>query len=418
MAVQCPTKYREGMDSNDPRISRYRDAAASMSQGHYDVDLPIGDPGDVAQLGSALEALSHALEKRFGELQALLHVTEAINSGLILDEVLDNVFTSFRPIIPYDRIGLALIDPDGQTVRARWARSDSPTIRIHAGYSARLDGSSLQEVIRTMRPRILSDLEGYLREHPASDSTRRIVEEGMRSSLTCPLVVTARPVGFLFFSSMKPGAYNDIHAGLFQQIAGQVSSIVEKGRLYQTVFELNQELLRSNAELQAANATILQIMNADPLTGLLNRRGFFDIMRKALSLSKRARLPLSLVMVDLDRFKEVNDRYGHLAGDELLTATAQLLVRCSRQEDSVCRFGGEEFLVLLPNTALENATLFCERVRQSVLQLSTPVPNRTASLGVTELNETDTPDSLIARADRAMYRAKETGRNRTCTETR
>ena len=111
---------------------------------------------------------------------------------------------------------------------------------MRIGYEAPLEGSSLREIIRTGQPRILNNLEVYAREHPSSDSTAKILEEGMRSSLTCPLIAVGKPIGFIFFSSMQPGAYDNVHVETFRQIAGQLSIIVEKSRLYQELVELNE----------------------------------------------------------------------------------------------------------------------------------------------------------------------------------
>lgn len=225
---------------NDPRIRKYREAAAKMLSGEFRVEVPIGEEDEIGELGRVLQELAVVMEKRFQEVQELVAITEQINAGLILDEILDHVFESFRSLIPYERIGFALIDDDGRTVRARWARSDAPRVRIEKGYAASLDGSSLQTILDTGRPRILNDLKEYLAAHPASDSTRLIVAEGMRSSLTCPLIAMGKPIGFIFFSSMKPNAYQDLHIDLFEQIASHLSIIVEKGRLYQQLVELNQ----------------------------------------------------------------------------------------------------------------------------------------------------------------------------------
>ncbi len=180
------------------------------------------------------------MEHQFEQLQALAQVTERINAGLILDEVLNLVFETFRPLIPYDRIGFALLTEGGKTLTARWARSDAPVLQIKGGYSAAMAGSSLQRIIETDQPRILNDLPAYLADHPASESTQLIVAEGMRSSLTCPLIALGRPIGFMFFSSMRRNTYADAHVELFQQIAGQLAAIVEKSRLYQQLIELNQ----------------------------------------------------------------------------------------------------------------------------------------------------------------------------------
>ena len=223
----------------DPRILKYRDAAAAMKMGHFDVKVPVGED-EVGQLGQALVELGRLMEQQFGQIQTLSQVTAQINAGLILDEVLSQVYESFRPLIPYDRIGFSLLEEDGQLVRSRWVRSDAPHIKIGVHYSGRMAGSSLQRIIETGQPRILNDLEAYLQEQPNSRSTRLILEEGMRSSLTCPLVAMGKPIGFMFFSSMKPNTYQDAHVELFLQIAGQLAVIVEKSRLYQQLVELNQ----------------------------------------------------------------------------------------------------------------------------------------------------------------------------------
>ncbi|MCK5652916.1 MAG: GAF domain-containing protein, partial [Gemmatimonadetes bacterium] len=225
----------------DSRITAYRDAASAMAEGNFDVQLPL-EPGvdEIGQLGQALRALGDRLEEKFLELAELARVTERANAGLLLDEVLDDVYESFRPLIPYDRIGFSLIDDDKATVWARWARSEAEEMRITKGFSAPLEGSSLQRIIDTGEPRILNDLPGYLADHPCSESTQLIVEEGMHSSLTCPLIALGKPIGFMFFSSMRPGTYRNVHVELFLQIARQLSLIVEKSRIYQELLDLNE----------------------------------------------------------------------------------------------------------------------------------------------------------------------------------
>jgi signal transduction histidine kinase len=223
----------------DSRLLQCRDAAIAIKNGQFNVRAPVGED-EIGQLGQALMDLGSTLEKRLDQVRTLAQVTAQINAGLTLDEVLDQVFESFGPIIPYDRIGFSLLEEDGQVARARWARSSAPEVKLTAGYSARLAGSSLQWIIETGQPRILNDLEAYLQEHPNSESTRLILAEGIRSSLTCPLIAMGKPIGFMFFSSAQPDAYRDAHVELFLQIAGQLAVIVEKSRLYQQAVELNQ----------------------------------------------------------------------------------------------------------------------------------------------------------------------------------
>jgi two-component system, cell cycle response regulator len=153
----------------------------------------------------------------------------------------------------------------------------------------------------------------------------------------------------------------------------------------------------------------------DGLTGLHNR-GYFD-QRLACELAnnKRHGTPLACVMADVDHFKQFNDRYGHAVGDDVLRQVARIFRDSARAEDIVCRYGGEEFVTLLPQTELEKAIPFAERVRSELE--STTLPHRngelkvTASFGVSDL-ATAGSDSLVEAADRAMYEAKKTGRNR------
>ena len=224
----------------DPRILKYVEMTHAMKEGTFNMSLSKEGTDEVAELGAALEELARSLDNRFQEMRKLTDIRTYINSGMMLDDVLNSVYESFRPIIPYDRIGCALIEDHEKIVRTYWARSDAQEMMIAKGYSAPLEGSSLQTIMQTGQPRILNNLEMYLKDHPHSDSTQKIVNEGIRSSLTCPLNAMGKPVGFLFFSSMKPDTYEKIHQDIFIQIANQLSTIVEKSRYLQQLLELNE----------------------------------------------------------------------------------------------------------------------------------------------------------------------------------
>lgn len=234
----------------DERMNRLIDAARQLKRGNYRVDVPVTPLDEVGYLGLALRELADALEVRYQELQKLNQITARINSGLLLDQILEEVYRDFQDLIPYNRIGFSLLEENGSLLRAVWARSDREVIHLGVGYTAPMAGSSLQAVLQTRRPRILNDLETYLADHPASESTRLIVKEGYRSSLTCPLIANGVAVGFMFFSSVKTGAYADVHVEVFQQIAEQLSVIVEKGRLVSELSEKNAQIERQNEELR------------------------------------------------------------------------------------------------------------------------------------------------------------------------
>lgn len=153
----------------------------------------------------------------------------------------------------------------------------------------------------------------------------------------------------------------------------------------------------------------------DPLTQIGNRAALETTLGRQLRLAKRSSQPTSLLVIDIDHFKDLNDRLGHEAGDGALVAVAGMISTSLRQTDEVFRYGGEEFIVVLENTDTECAQLIAERIRVAIGQApihSDPLVSITASIGVSTTVPDDSRDSLFQRADRAMYRAKERGRNR------
>jgi signal transduction histidine kinase len=234
----------------DARIAQYIKATEQLKQGQFDLEVPASPLDDVGRLGQALRDLARVLELRYREVQKIEKITAQINAGVLLDDILEIVYRDFRELIPYNRIGLSLIEDDGQTVRARWAKTDQPHMTITAGYASSLAGSSLDDIIRTGQPRILNDLEEYLRLHPQSASTHDILSEGIRSSLTCPLIANGVPIGFIFFSSASANIYSKTHVATFNHVAEQLSIIVEKGRLVSEIAAQKAAIEQQNEELR------------------------------------------------------------------------------------------------------------------------------------------------------------------------
>jgi diguanylate cyclase (GGDEF)-like protein len=174
-------------------------------------------------------------------------------------------------------------------------------------------------------------------------------------------------------------------------------------------FVLTRPLLRAFrwTEEQASEARI------DSLTGLANRRAVEEILAAEISRAERFRHELAVVLLDLDRFKEINDSFGHAAGDVMLRAVSRLLISLARQGDTVARWGGEEFVVVLPETDLAGAQRFAERLRRTIEEHDVGDMRTSASCGVATMLREDTVDELIRAADQALYQAKSNGRNRT-----
>jgi diguanylate cyclase (GGDEF)-like protein len=207
--------------------------------------------------------------------------------------------------------------------------------------------------------------------------------------------------------------------------------VVEADIVWQLIDESNvlaRNLLRLlSFRIRAANAQLRrrqklgefyrQLSMVDGLTGLCNRAWLNDLLPTMVATAHASSAPLALIMIDLDHFKKFNDSHGHQAGDEALRAAAQVLSGALRPTDFAVRYGGEEMMVLLPDTsdkvALSVAERLCERMRQAKVfgDMRQPLPHITASFGVAVLRPDQNEHDLIATADAALYRAKELGRN-------
>lgn len=405
------------MACDEQRIVSYQSAVRSMREGDFAIDFPTEPKDAVGILGEELKKLAEHLEWHFDHARKLQEVTDSVIGGLLLDDVLNRIFDAFRAVIPYNRLGCALINEDQLSVSTYWSCADYPEIYLPNGFTAKLAGSSLSHIVHTGQPRILNDLTEYLAENPKSHSTRLIVAEGIRSSLTCPLVSQGKPVGFIFFSSVEPNTYKDVHQGIFRRIATQLSTLIEKSRLYQEIVDINQRLAITQQELQ-------ELATRDQLTGIYNRRGILELVDASVAKAKRERTRLALIMVDIDYFKRINDTGGHIAGDEVLREVASRMTNSVREYNHVGRLGGEEFLILLDEADCDHAHEIAERLRSAIdmkpVNCHDTSYSVTVSAGVAQVFDTEKlvdTQHLILTADEALYESKRNGRNRvTCRQ--
>lgn len=219
----------------------------------------------------------------------------------------------------------------------------------------------------------------------------------------------SHPENFLLTDTARSGLLKQTDALLneHQHQAKQIDII----RAYLDLLETN------NRKTDLEFTRVRQLSLTDELTGLSNRRAFLNRLEDEIGRVQRYYTPLALAMVDLDGFKEINDRYGHAAGDEVLKIYAQKILPAFRRHDHVARFGGEEFIVLLPNTELDGALWALKKIQAQVHRTTfsiggTAMALPTFSAGITVYVSNESADSFIRRADSAMYRAKGMGKNR------
>ncbi len=186
-------------------------------------------------------------------------------------------------------------------------------------------------------------------------------------------------------------------------------------RLNKELVNLQREIVKKNAELERLTGEIQKLSISDPLTGVYNRRGFFEIGVREIARVKRFGYHLSIIIVDIDLFQQINDTYGHAIGDAILVETAKRCRAQTRKVDIIGRYGGDEFVLLLPETQMAEACLVADRLRTAFLKafkIEQQSLSVTISLGVAGLKEDMTELSdLLDKADHALVRAKEAGRN-------
>ena len=238
------------------------------------------------------------VEPSSAEDDPAFRVLQEIQTGRSLDEVFHNIYTGLQEVAPHDRLGLALLDEaSGRLVQVKTV-SNRP-LRLDNGFAARVAGTSLERIMELGEPRTLDDLEAHLEERP-STWTRLLVEEGMRASLTLPLQIQGRPIGFLFFSSAAASAFTEEHIGKLLQIAGHLSVLIEKG---QWISELAQSQERYRTLMDGSPDAIF-VCSASDLRFVTFNDNLCDWL--GYSYAELARLSLGelLTAEDLPRVRE------------------------------------------------------------------------------------------------------------------
>jgi len=353
---------------------------------------------DQAALAIENARLFEETARRARRLALVNEISTAINQPMELNAVLQAAVDGLVRAMNLSQAGLALFDENRQrlvVVADHTAPGGMPAV----GIELQLEGNlSMDRILSTRRSLAIFDAQ----HDPLLESVRPVMKKrGVQSMLLVPIVIRGEVVGTIGCDALdQPRHFSEGEIDLAETIANLTAVRIEQARLF---------------------TQTQQLAITDALTGLYNRRGLFELGHREVERALRFQRPLAAVMIDIDHFKRVNDRYGHAAGDEVLRVLADRMRSNVREIDIVGRYGGEEFVILLPENSLKVALQVAERVRQGIVDSPIPFEGRwikiTVSLGVAAASqETRDLAALIEKADRALYGAKRSGRDRVSSQ--
>ncbi len=397
-----------------------------IAQGRWDHGL---EPEQLQSLETALPALALILERQLDakrakrqrdHLSALANISRVLSESGDVETVLTSMASTIATATGIDYVTIDLCDPQGR-VTFRCFNESRPGVaafRERWKQGASRPDAARDTVLQTRKPLLFADApnDPRLPEVVRNFAGRTL----MRSIGTLPLLTKDEVLGVVTVASHAPLDFSAQQVELLEGLAAQTATAVQAIGLYQELAASRRQLQRLNEQLQESMGIQHHLARADTLTGIPNRRFLDEALEAECARASRYGQPLSVVMADLDNLKLVNDHHSHARGDDVLRHTARIARETCRQADMVGRYGGDEFVFVLPATQLQEAALLGERFREALA--GTPITtglgesiSLTISLGIAEWDKEtmSSPTCLIDTADKAMYAAKSAGRNRT-----
>jgi two-component system cell cycle response regulator len=345
--------------------------------------------------------ISVEMDMRAKNFAALHAMSSVLSSSLEISEILEELTTQIRSAVPYDYCAFLLYDE----------QTEEAVITALKGYDARFtnyrfsleQSAILTHMLREWRERRVSAIHHYpdlgdrgsgIGLFPVKD-----LQQPIKSLLGRPLVARDKFIGAAFFASIRTNTFTEYHRNFLDTLLNQVSMVLDNSMLH---------------------SSIRDMARTDGLTGLLNHRSFMEKLAEEYKRLDRDPRPFSILLMDIDKFKNVNDKYGHPVGDAAIKTVSKVLKDTARGSDFVARYGGEEFAVGMVDTDSKGAEQMGERIRTmlektAVTRLSDGELRVTISIGVSSYpSDTTNCAALLTMADDALYHAKRTGRNRVC----
>ncbi len=351
------------------------------------------------------------LSKQFEIQDSLYQMTAFLGRTPALEDVYETALINLQITLAADGVSILLFDEDGVMRFKAW-RGVSDSYRMAA------DGNSLWKPY-TRDPKLV--LVPDVQAGPSLASLRPIFsDEGIGALGVIPLIHQDKLLGTFMIYYSSPHIFPSEEVQLAQTIANHVAFAIARKQAQDELQRANKSLETAHHELQQSLAQEQILARTDGLTALYNRRYFFELAVREFNASIRYQRPMTIILFDVDGFKHINDTFGHLLGDAVLAQVAQVTTTQVRDVDILARYGGDEFIILLPETNAQHAFLTAERIRLRVDALKVEADNDpfmvTLSIGVAELVHSPrdrSVEDVIRKADKALYMAKKNGRDHT-----
>lgn len=372
-------------------------------------------------LGRFLDATQASRQR--DQLNALAEVARAITQTRDMEAVLTRLATTIAAVTDYEFASLNVLSEDGHSLRfrclnqSRWSSGPQAKLWREAVLTGDLDPTAA-DVVRTRQAVLIPDLQHD--ERLPADMREISRANLLASRAVLPLVYQDEVLGFLAVSSPRQRSFPSEEVQLLEGLAAQAAAAIKAVQNYEQLEASREQLREYAARLRESVEMQHRLARTDPLTGIPNRRYVEESLTAQCARSHREGAPLSVALADVDDFKTINDTLGHASGDRVLIGLAQLARDTCRAMDVVGRYGGDEFIFVLPLAGLEQAATFAERLRGRVarkrLRLAADrTAGVTVSVGVADFSSRRAdPDAILQSADEALYRAKALGKNRVC----
>jgi diguanylate cyclase (GGDEF)-like protein len=348
---------------------------------------------DMEAKAKLIDKMNLELSEAFTDLSLLYRVSQNLNSVLEIDELIDTVKGIFSDHVKCDQFALLVVTKEGQHLRLATQRGLLLVGQAKEVYSVGVGMSG--HVVREKKSLYLPDLSESSFEHQINE-----VEKRAHGSLFCtPLIVQNEAIGVMLIVRAEKDGFTPTDRQSLEAIVSQIAVAYDRSQLYGKTKELSVR---------------------DELTGAYNRRFFHQRLELELKRAERFKRPVSLLMIDVDHFKRFNDTYGHLKGDDVLKRLTHLIEHNIREIDLFARFGGEEFVVVLADTPIQDAVVVANKLRELIAtqldlgDVGEParLTSLTVSIGVSAVPTiAKDHEELVNTADMALYMAKKNGRN-------